>query len=1268
MILPHFFKLTKPTQDMNKNGQPKQAVLFIMRVSLLQFILVLSCVTYSFAGTATGQEILDKKVSLNLPSKEIRTVLKAIAASTEIGFTYSNDVLQNRQKITVIANEERLGDLLQRIFGPLHISYEVIGHQIVLKKDPAAQSATTGHSAGIAFQPITGTVIGADGAPIPGVSVTIAGTTRGTTTDVQGHFSIDAKDGDVLVFSSIGFDIFRATVGATASDLHISLQKSNHSLNEVVVTALGIRREAKSLGYSAQQVSGSDVVKADAPDISNGLIGKVAGLNITEPNGVEGSSSRIVIRGNNSLLGNNQPLIVVDGVMIDNEPILPQGQSITQQNLLRQNVDLSQNQSIDYGSFLNTLNADDIETFNILKGPTAAALYGARGANGVILITTKKGRKLKGLGIDYNFADRWNQPYRFIKMQDEYGMGMADALYSANPGFYQTSGGQPRETNSGDFYGTRSTIPGVNPSYPGGNNWWNFIGFPGDGASWGQKMQGQQILWWDGTERPYVGNPNIFKSFYKTGNTMTHNVSFSGGGDVGTVRVSYTHTDNDAITYSSNFHQNVFNIGSSLNVSNRVKVEATVSYLNLVRENVPNVYGESAASSGVGYITDYMLPMDYKPLERGLAVNKDGSQNQTVISNSPSQDNPAPAYYWWNTLVNNTTFTQNQLLGSVKLIADITPWLNFTAHTGLDYYTNQFVTKNRPVDAAGLTGYSGENLYSNDLSTVGTQNLDALLMLHKDNLFPDFNASLTGGASYYHNKLYDISAVNPGPFNAPFTYSLANYAGTNPALLNPTENLQESEINSVYGLLNLSYKDYLFLEASGRNDWSSTLPPDKWSFFYPSANLSFVFTNALRMGSISNWLSYGKIRIAEAASANGYIPYQTEFIYNQVTQAGFTGGLTVPTTLPSVGIQPQRARSFEAGADLGFLNNRINLNFTYYDIYSDHQILPVNIATSSGADNLTINTGALQNRGVEMIINANVLRHKDFTWDIAVNGGHNGNKVIALEPGVTSFSIGQWFGGDGINTNVQVGDQYGTIYGLDYQYLGKQKVVNLIYGDGINTGNGPVLGAQYATTSSFVKIGNSTPKLTGGIGNTFQYKAFSLYVLADFHIGGQIWSGDYATLMGQGELPETTHERDGHGLPFTFPDGSTCNCGVILPGVTPDGKPNTAVVNSWWKYAGNYQSWDNIPIVRTNSIFTNSWGKLREVALSYKVPPKLTSATGIFQNLSVSLIGRDLFYLFTKLPDRLNPEGLTGTTNNQSTQFGSLPGTRSFGLSVKAGF
>ena len=1123
-----------------------------------------------------------------------------------------------------------------------------------------AQSGTT----------ISGIVKDKAGKPIPGVSVAIRKTSIITSTDENGQFSLpDVRPNAVLVFSSIGF--VTTEMNASSMGKEIVLNAGSNNLNEVVVTALGIRRESKSIGYSVQKVTGDDLIKADPPNIANGLIGKAAGLNVTIPNGVEGSSSRLVIRGNNSLYGNNQPLIVVDGVMVDNEPILPGGQNQSTNALLNKNGarDVSQN-GTDYGSFLNTINADDIESVNVLKGPTAAALYGARGANGVLLITTKKGTKQKGLGLNYNFSRRWNDPYRYLQLQHEYGSGMTETLYSANPAFNKDADGNDREFTENDQYGAHQNLPGTNIPF------YNVIGFPGDGASWGPKFGGQSLTWWDGKARPYTANPNIFKSFYKTGSTTTHNVSFSGGGDVGSIRASYTRTSNDAITYNSNYTQNVFNLGSSINVSQKVKVEATASYTNIKRLNATNILDENIRAfpngfpqSGVGYITAYHLPADYKPLERDASVNPDGSFNTSVSSNSPYPSSSV-GNYWWNLYHNNTTLTQNQFLGSIKLTADILPWLTGTGHIGIDYLTNQFESKYGPTDVGGING-----AYSNDVSNVSTQNIDGILTAHKEDLFKDFDASFSVGGSYYHNKLYDLASKNPGPFNYPFTYNITNYAGTDPFPM-PTENRYETELNSIYGLLNLSYRKYLFLEVSGRNDWSSTLPASKLSFFYPSASLSFVFTDAVKMGNVSNWLSYGKLRLAGANSANGYVPYQTEFVYSPVTNGGFTTGLSVPGTLPSLFIQPQKSRSLEVGADLGFLKNRINLTLTYYDIYSYHQILPVSIATSSGADQLTINTGALRNRGIEFIINAKIVDGKNFAWDVTVNGAHNRNKVVSLAAGIDQLPLGSWFAGDGsgsvtsndgVNMNARVGDDYGTIYGYNYVYQNGKRVVDQWYSDGKNTGNGPIIGTQYKTSSDFEKIGNATPKITGGVANTFRYKSFSLYVLTDFKIGGQIWSGDYATIMGQGEAPETTKERDGGGLPYTFPDGSTANVGVVIPGVTADGKPNAAVVNSWWKYAGNYQSWDNVPIVRTNAIFTNSWGKMREVALTYRVPSTI-SRTKILQNLSLSVIGRDLFYLFTTLPDHVNPESLSGTTNVQGIQFGGLPSVRSFGFSVKAGF
>jgi iron complex outermembrane recepter protein len=1246
---------------MNKCGNPNLTFRLLMRVTLLQLLLAGGLVISASAKSVHGQGILDRKISLSVKGQGLKTVLHNIEQIADVKFTYDSRLVASHGQVDLEVKNEDLKNVLDRLLRPMSIQYEVVNDQIILKR-VQTQGGTTGDRIDIAevFEAISGTVASLEGALLPGVSVTIEGTKTGTVTDVKGYFTIQAKPGDVLVFSSVGFESYRVKVG-TSTSLNISLKKSDNSLQEVVVTSLGIKREARSLGYSVQQVSGTDVTKADPPNISQGLMGKVAGLNISIPNGVEGGSSRIIIRGINNLYGNNQPLIVIDGVMVDNEPILPGGQNQSTTDLLNKgSTDVSQ-PATDYGSFLNTVNPDDVESINVLKGPTAAALYGARGANGVILIVTKKGAKEKGLGLDYNFAVRANDPYRFIKLQHEYGAGMATTLYSANTPFVTNSSGMDREYTENDQYGTYQNVPNGSPFY-------NYIGFPGDGASWGPKMDGRPMVWWDGVTRPYSANPNIFKSFYKTGNTVTQNVSFSGGGDAGTLRVSYTRTTNDAITYNSNLTQNVFNVGSSINVSKKVKAEATVSYTNIDRLNAPNIFGENVTtpnglpSSGIGYITMYHLPADYKPIERSQTYNADGSMNTNTTNNQPYPSS-SMGYYWWNTFNNNTVYTQNQLLGSVKLTADILPWLTATGHVGIDYYTNEFESKYKPTDAAGIKG-----AYSNDLATVSTENIDGLLTAHKEGIFDNFNASLSLGASYYHNKLYDLAASNPGPFNYPFTYNLNNYAGTVNNYPRPTENRSETGINSVLGIFNLSYKNYLFLETSGRNDWSSTLPSNNWSFFYPSGSLSFVFTDAFNMSAVKNWLSYGKLRLGEATSANGYIPYQTIFNYSPVTTAGFTTGLSVPTTLPSQTIAPQHSRSFEIGTDLGFLKNRINLNFTYYNTYSYDQILPIPVASSSGANAVTINSGALRNQGIEFIINAKIIQDRNFGWDVTINGAHNQNKVVSLEPGINELPLGSWFGGDGVNMNVKVGDNYGGIYGRNYVYLNGQKEVNLVYADGMNTGNGAVLGAQYAVSPNEVKIGDATPKITGGISNTFSYKALSLYVLTDFNIGGQIWSGDYATIMGQGEAPETTHARDGHGLPYTFPDGTTANVGVILPGVTPDGKTNTAVVNSWWKYAGNYQSWDNVPIVRGNSIFNNTWGKLREATLTYRLPNSLVSKTKIFQRLSVSLVGRDLFYLFTKLPDRINPESLSGSTNVQGIQFGGLPGVRSYGVSVKAGF
>ena len=1229
----------------------------ILLAMKLTFIIILAGCLHISAAT------LGQTITISERNTTLEKVLNKIEQQSGYTFWYKTDLVKKSPKVTLDVKNSSLEASLEACFKGLPINYTIVQKTIVLKakEQQAVQTQVTAADA----VKVTGKVVDDTNAGLPGVAVRVKGTNIVAVTDVSGLFTINVPDNNaILVFSFIGFTPKEVPVGA--SPMAIKLAAGVSAMNEVVVTALGIKREARSLGYSAQTISGADMDKVNPPNIATGLMGKVAGLNIAQPNGVEGSSTRIVIRGNNNLAGNNQALIVIDNVIIDNEPTQPGGVVQSSKDALTLSsggVDVSQPPT-DNGSFLNSINPDDIESINVLKGPTAAALYGARGANGVILIVTKKGGKKNGFGVDYGLTYRVNDPYRYIKTQHEYGGGMTEALYSANPSFYKDGNGNNREEQiANDPYGPLGNIPG-------GGAFYNYIGFPGDGSSWGPKIAGQPLVWWDGKTRPYTSSSNIFQSYYQKGNTVTQNVAVSGGGELGTLRVSYTRSTNNAITYNSNNATNTFNIGSSINISPKVKIDATASYINLNKFNPPNLYAENGAQGGagigLGYLTVYHLPADYKPLERGLSTLPDGSQNPILKQESTDA---SQQFYWWNLYNNTTNLTQNQFVGSISLNAQVTPWLTAIGNVGLDYYTTEYVNQDYPIDAAGLVGS-----YGYDLARKSTNNLDGRLVFHKDKLVKDFNASLSLGARHFYTNMYDIAANNPGPFNYPFIFNLSNYAGNTPTVLNPTEARYVQEINTVYGLLNLSYKNYLFLDLSGTNDWSSTIRPSNWSYFYPSASLSFVFTDAFDLSSVKDWLSYGKLRISEAESANAYIPYQNGLTYSPNTTPGFTTGLNLPGTYPT-NIQPQRSRSFEIGPDLGFLNGRLNVNFTYYNTYSDHQIITNPVAASSGVNNVLINSGALRNRGVELTVSAKAVKTTNFSWDVTLNAAHNQNKVVALEPGVDNLQLGSWFGANGVAMMVKVGDNYGDIYGNDYVYTKTgQKVVNLLYSDGTNTGHGAVIGSQYATSPDLVKIGNATPKLTGGISQNFRYKNFSLYVLTDFKIGGQVWSGDYATIIGQGLAPETVYERDGHGLPYTFPDGTTANVGVILPGVVSNGSggyvPNTNVVNSWWKYAGSYQSWTttNAPFVRSNSVFNDSWGKLRELSVTYALPKDFVQKTKVFQTLSFSLIGRDLFYLFTTLPDRINPESLVGSGNVQGIQFGGLPGVRSYGFSIKAGF
>ncbi|TWF41722.1 iron complex outermembrane receptor protein [Chitinophaga polysaccharea] len=1244
---------------MHKFANSNRTVIFFMRVALLQIALLFCLITCTFAKNVHAQEVLSKKVSLNMPPSELRSILKTITEKTSVNFTYSNNTLPARQRIAVTARDEQLGEVLYRLLSPLHITFEVINEQIVLKKEKSNEGSMEVDGLNVLFQKISGFVKSKEGDPLPGINIMIAGTNRGTVTNVDGHFELEAKEGDVLIFSSVGFAQQRVTVSGNGI-MNIVMISSATSLDAVAITALGIKRNVRTLGYSQEEVGGKEVARSNAPNVLNAMAGKMAGVNVTSPNGVDGGTTRIVIGGNNTIQGDNQPLIIVDGMPMANDLARPYDvrSAPTGSALYAGNSADAGNTSApkDFGSPINMINPEDIETISVLKGPTAAALYGGKGANGVILITTKKGNKRSGLGVDYTYGYKTVDPYRYLQLQNEYGAG---GMVSLNAPQYLTdaNGNNPRLTeNWNGMYVDPKTGSG-----PYGINTYNQVGWPGSGVSWGPKMDGKMITWWDGTQKADVPQPDNIKLLFRNGMQSSHNVSLSGGNEWGSIRASFSRLDNSAVLPNSKYYRNTFNLGANMKLTKRVSVQLTSSYIVNQYHNPPQL-GNDDGNSWMKRLV-YNAGRNYRGEDIPIYKNADGSQNQ--LTNFPWVGNGGATV--WNIMENNTDQNRRKLLAGVQLNYEATDFLDFIFRGGLDNNTNELTTKNTPTDVLGIKGY-----YAHGVERDNASNMDFIGTLHKDKIFGgDFNGKFSVGGTIYQREAAGMFNYND-TWAAPFVYSLnsGTYLG------NPhptTESQLRKRMNSVYSFINLSYKDYLFLDITGRNDWSSALPKGQWSYFFPSFAGSFVFSDAFKIDP--SVLSFGKIRVAWAQAATDPNPYQVNNTYSISTFAGQAATL-LPGALPALNYKPTINQTADFGIVLGFLNNRLNADFRYYKGKSKNQILNSPLPISSGVSSIIVNTGVLENSGLELILRAKVIAQKDFGWDVALNLAHNNNKLLSLADGADRVDMASAWndgGAHGPVISAHVGDQFGTIYGYDYVYDPKTHLPLMVASP---YGKPEMNGTLYQATDGLVPLGNATPKLTGGITNTFTFKNFSLSALIDAKIGGDIWSGTYATIMQQGQARETLKERDGGGLPYTTPDGTKTNWGVILPGVFPDGKINDNVVHYYYKYMP-YGVWSSTDLgggvkgsdwIDRNAVRENTWVKMREISINYQVPSSFIKRTKVFQSASLSLVGRDLFYLYTSLPDHINPEGVNGAGNAQGLEFMSLPSFRSLGFQVRVSF
>jgi iron complex outermembrane receptor protein len=1230
-----------------------------MRVALLQSLLLFCLITCVFAKDVHAQEILSRKVSLSLPPSDLRNILKIITEKTSVNFTYSNNTLPGKQRVALTARDEQLGDVLYRLLHPFHITFEVINEQIILKKDNNEEASLSVSDISMLAQRVKGVVKASDGGALPGVSVVVAGTSKGTVTDVNGHFELDANPGDVLVFSFVGYTQRRVTV-STGTVMDVVLEASATSLNAVAVTALGIKRNVRSLGYSQEEVKGGEIARSNAPNVINALGGKMAGVNITNPNGVDGGTTRIVIGGNNTIQGDNQPLIIVDGMPMANDLAKPYDvrNSPTGSALYSGNSADASNTSSprDFGSPINMINPEDIESISVLKGPTAAALYGGKGANGVILITTKKGKKGEGLGVDYTYGYKVIQPYRYLQLQNEYGAGGMVSLNA--PDYLRDASGNPKLTSSWEgMYVDPKTGSG-----PYGVNTYNQVGWPGSGVSWGPKMDGKMITWWDGTQRADVPQPDNIKLLYRNGMQSTHNVSFSGGNEWGSIRGSFSRLDNSAVLPNTNYYRNTFNLGANMKLTKRVSAQITTSYIINQYHNPPQL-GNNDANSWQKRLV-YNAGRNYYGEDIPIYKNADGSQNP--LTPFPWVGNGGATV--WNIYENNTDQNRRKLLGGVQLNYEATDFLDFIFRGGIDNNTNEMTIKNTPTDVIGLKGYYGHGVERDNAS-----NMDFIGTLHKDKMMNGvLNAKFSVGGTVYRRDVYGMFNYNDN-WAMPNVYSLnsGSYLG-NPHPV--VESQLRKRMNSLYSFLNLSYKDFLYLDVTGRNDWSSSLPKGQWSYFFPSFAGSFVFTDLLKTDP--SILSFGKLRVAWAQAAVDPAPYQINGTYSAITFGGQAATM-LPNTLPAVNFKPAINTTADFGLVLGFMENRFNLDLRYYKGKSRNQILSSPLPISSGMTSFVVNSGVLENSGLELILRAKVIAQKNFGWDVALNLAHNNNKLLSLSEGAERVDMGSAWGDGGAHgplVAAKVGDQFGTIYGYDYVYDSKTHLPLMVQDP---YGKSEMNGTLYQATDGLVPLGNATPKLTGGITNTFTFKGgFSVSTLIDAKIGGDIWSGTYATIMQQGQARETLRERNGGGLPYTTPDGTKTNWGVILPGVFPDGKVNNNVVHYYYKYMP-YGVWSSTDLgngvkgsdwIDRNAVLENTWVKMREISVNYQLPQSFIKKTRIFQAASLSLVGRDLFYLYTSLPDHINPEGVNGAGNAQGLEFMSLPSFRSLGFQVRVSF
>jgi TonB-linked SusC/RagA family outer membrane protein len=1046
-------------------------------------------------------------------------------------------------------------------------------------------------------------VVDSKGEPVPGAVVNEMGTDQFAITLNDGSFKLKTSTKNfTLSIRSLGFQDFKLEIRNGAMPPQIMLTEDLEQLDEVVVTALGIEREKQSLASSIGKIENRQLTDVPMTNVVNSMAGQVAGVQITNGSSGVGSSSRIIVRGENSLTGTNQPLFVVDGVPISNEQITSE---------LVNNGSL---QEVDYGNGGAEIDPDNIASIFILKGAGSAALYGSRAANGVVLITTKRGRGAqKGIGVTTSSSLTFETLLTLPDYQNEYGGGIGD--FAFNTGLGALDG------TAGIFsYGPKLDQGTLLPQFDGPSTDVN-----------GNPVRGGDVkarTWADGsltdiTATPWISRPDNIRNFFETGRTAQNSVSVNSTSDKGSIRLAYNNLRNKGILPNTDLNRDGLAISLDQQLTNKLSVNSYLNYINTRSNNRPNLgYGYENVMYGFNWT---QRQTNFEPLKNYWQKGQEGLEQFNY--NYAWVNNP-----YFTLLENTNSFDKHRVLGNSAVNYDFTDKLSLTVRTGVDIYNDNRAFRRALSTNANPTGsYREDEVFYKEINTD-------FLLSYKDRINEDFTYDLSLGANRFDQTI-KYKYTEASQLALPNIYTLAN----SNAPLTGNNEIYEKRINSVYGTGNIGYRNTLYLDLTLRNDWSSTLPIDNNSFAYYSTGLSYVLSN---MVELPEALSFVKLRASAASVGNDTDPYQLRntFAFNQ--NYGENLRVTNQSTLKNLNLRPERLTAYETGAEIWLLNDRIQTDITVYQNTSTDQIIARPISLTTGFSNKLENGGKVQTRGLEASISALAINQREFKWKVSTNYSTYRSKVLELPEGVDQFVTGNaaFFGGAGGSNSLfyiakeggLVGDMYGTGF----------KKVN---GRTVYDSNGAPI-----TDGTLRLLGNYNPDFSIGLNNEFSYKRIVMNVLFDLRYGGIISSRTRSLGNTSGVLKETLAGRE---------DGIVGD-GIVNIGTeeNPNYVENTTTVSAISYYNAIYSRGNE-----ESSIYDASYIKLRQLGLYYSLDSKLSQRIG-FQSVKFGFIGSNLL-LFTENP-HVDPElnAFQGRNIVHGVDDMSLPSTRSFGFSIKTQF